>query len=214
MSGLVTNYGWVLSPAPRRADPTSGGRVQVFIDAVPVGSPGGWTSRSDLSTYFPVAQYPGINRALGVFTLDTRTLSNGVHTIAWGVTDNANGTAGVGSRYFTVANGLTSVADPMAASATASSAAASGDSRGRGTDPLIGRRGFDLDAPMRTWRASADGRFVVQAEELDRIELHTGATSAALVSAEGLRSLPAGARFDADGMFTWQPGVAFVGTYD
>ncbi|MEP6593051.1 MAG: fibronectin type III domain-containing protein, partial [Acidobacteriota bacterium] len=105
VAGVINNFGWVLSPGTRRADPTGGGTVQVVIDGVKVGSPAGWTSRSDLSGYFPLAQYKGINTALGVFTFDTRTLTNGVHTIAWAVTDNTGGTAGVGSRYFTVANG-------------------------------------------------------------------------------------------------------------
>ena len=32
----------------------------------------------------------------------TTTLANGVHRIEWGVTDSQGGTAGIGSRYFTV----------------------------------------------------------------------------------------------------------------
>ena len=37
--------------------------------------------------------------------IDSTTLSNGVHTISWGVTDNAGNAEGIGSRYFTVLNG-------------------------------------------------------------------------------------------------------------
>ena len=40
------NFGWVLSRV-RRADPPGGGAVFVYIDGVAVGSPSGWTSRSD-----------------------------------------------------------------------------------------------------------------------------------------------------------------------
>jgi hypothetical protein len=29
-----------------------------------------------------------------------------------------------------------------------------------------------------------------------------------------LRPLPVGSRLDADGTFTWQPGAAFIGSYD
>ena len=39
VSGMVHNFGWVLSPGSRRADPTNGGVVNVFVDGVPVGVP-------------------------------------------------------------------------------------------------------------------------------------------------------------------------------
>ena len=37
--------------------------------------------------------------------LDTTTLSNGLHTINWVVTDSGGKTAGMGSRFFRVQNG-------------------------------------------------------------------------------------------------------------
>jgi len=51
--------------------------------------------------------FPGLNNsngAVGYFMLDTRTLSNGVHTIEWVARDNAGNAQGMGSRYFTVKN--------------------------------------------------------------------------------------------------------------
>ena len=42
--------------------------------------------------------------AIGAFTIDTATLSNGLHTIAWSVTDSAGRTEGIGSRFFNVLN--------------------------------------------------------------------------------------------------------------
>lgn len=211
VSSSVTNFGWVLVPGTRRADPTGGGTVQVVIDGAAVGSPSGWTSRSDLTTYFPAAQYSGISRALGVYSFDSRTLTNGVHTIAWAVTDNRGGTAGIGSRYFTVTNG-----SAMTAAAVASESAVESADRSvaRVATPLVGRRGFDLASSPRTYRADASGVVVVQAEELDRIELYTAATSASLVTANGVQPLPIGAGLGAGGVFTWQPGVAFVGAYN
>ena len=98
VTGSVNNFGWVVSPGNRRADPPSGGIVNVFIDGLPLGSPFGWSARSDLTALFPVGQYPGIVNAQGVFTFDSTALTNGVHTISWGVTDNVVGAAGVGSR--------------------------------------------------------------------------------------------------------------------
>jgi hypothetical protein len=103
--GVVNNFGWVLSPGSRLSDPPGGGTVTVYIDGVPVGSPGGWTSRDDLSALFPVSQYSGVSTALGVFALDTTTIVNGLHTISWAVTDNFGVTSGIGSRFFTVSNG-------------------------------------------------------------------------------------------------------------
>lgn len=106
VSGNVTNFGWVLSRGPRRADPPGGGTVQVVIDGVITGTvPGSWASREDLTNLFPAAQYPGIGTALGVAGFDSTTLTNGVHTLAWLVTDNQGNASGIGSRYFTVSNG-------------------------------------------------------------------------------------------------------------
>mgnify|MGYP003342217433 CR=1 FL=1 len=41
----------------------------------------------------------------GHFTFDTTSLTNGVHTIGWLITDDCNRADGVGSRFFTVSNG-------------------------------------------------------------------------------------------------------------
>jgi hypothetical protein len=208
VSGVVTNYGWVLSPGTRRADPPGGGTVSVIIDGVRVGSPSGWTSRADLSAFFPASSYRGINTALGVFTFDSRTLTNGLHSIAWAVTDTAHGTAGVGSRYFLVANGSSSTAAVAAAPAAQMLVAATA------SPALTGRRGFDLTAPYRAYRPDANGFITIQSEELDRIELQTAATSGSLLTLNGPQPLPVGAGLDADGRFAWQPAAGFVGAYD
>ena len=50
---------------------------------------------------------------------------------------------------------------------------------------------------------------------MDRIELQVGAAEAALVGPNGPLPLPPGASMDAvRGIFTWNPGVAFIGPYD
>ncbi|MDQ3487368.1 MAG: hypothetical protein M3468_06500, partial [Acidobacteriota bacterium] len=43
--------------------------------------------------------------AIGSFDLDTTTLTNGIHTLEWRVTDSAGNVQGIGSRYFYVQNG-------------------------------------------------------------------------------------------------------------
>jgi hypothetical protein len=42
--------------------------------------------------------------AIGSYAFDTSLLSNGLHTIAWSVTDSASRTEGIGSRFFNVLN--------------------------------------------------------------------------------------------------------------
>ena len=59
-------------------------------------------SRADIQTLFP--GYTNSNGAIGYFPIDTTTLSNGVHTIFWIVTDDQNRAEGIGSRYFIVEN--------------------------------------------------------------------------------------------------------------
>ena len=172
VSGNVTNFGWVLARDPRRADPPGGGTVRVVIDGAFLPQvPGGWNSRADLTALFPAAQYPGIGTALGVAAFDSTALANGVHTIAWVVTDNLGAASGIGSRYFTVSNGALFL-DP---SSFRLKAEATRNLEGNSWLPpsggrITGRRGFNIDTPLREL-AVAGGRATVQAEELDRIEI-------------------------------------------
>ena len=213
VSGTVTNFGWVLSRGPRRADPPGGGTVQLVIDgAVTATVPTGWSSRQDLSALFPAADYPGIGTALGVASFDSTTLSNGVHTIAWLVTDNAGGAAGIGSRYFTVSNGSSLTLDV----AQGVSPASVSRPQGLRYATLLGRRGFDPFGAFEAFAPDADGRVVIDIPELGRIELwvEPGAWGYAVVA--GARApLPVGSQLDAStGRFTWNPGAGFVGPYD
>ena len=219
------NFGWVLSRV-RRADPPGGGAVFVYIDGVAVGSPGGWTSRSDLTALFP--GYPGLGTALGVFGFNTLAYNNGVHTIVWVVTDNAGVGAGVGSRYFNVFNSGGALTESVA-----SAMRPAGPDLGRRLEELGGREvttsvgvreGFGLTTPLRQAALGIDGIRRVSTAERDRVEIRlTGnrsASSAAdyagyLVVDGELRELPVGSSFDpSHGAFYWQPGLGFVGNYD
>lgn len=96
------NFGWALTPQPKQIPP-DGSTITVLVDGVAVGHPLYNNFRSDVAGLFPGrANSAG---AVGAFTLDTTTLANGVHTIAWIVTDSANASEGIGSRYFLVHNG-------------------------------------------------------------------------------------------------------------
>lgn len=227
---VYDNFGWVLSPGPARADPPGGGTVRVLIDGVAVGSPGGWTSRSDLSALFPSSLYPGIGNALGVYSFSTAGLSAGLHTIAWSVVDNQGRAAGLGSRYFTVSSAVSPGVEPSAGAPSTAASADAIDALPPGRGAIAGRRGFTLDAPLRTFDPDAGGLVTIDAEEVDRIELdldpRLGDASEASASpaigyagylraGAALAPLPIGASLDAaTGVFAWQPGVGFVGTYD
>jgi uncharacterized repeat protein (TIGR03803 family) len=209
VSGVVTNFGWVLSPGTARADGAGGGTVDVTIDGVRVGSPVGWVSRPDLTATFPVSQYSGVNNALGLFSFDSRTLADGLHTIGWSVTDSMGRSAGVGSRFFTVAN----AAPSLTATALAPSLAVHAS-----TAAFISfRRGFDADPALTVVTRGADGVFHVAAEEVERIEIQLwerGAWIGHQVSAAGAVTLPPGSAVDPEtGVFTWQPGAGFLGSY-
>jgi hypothetical protein len=218
------NFGWVLSRV-RHTSPFYGGTVTVYIDGVAAGVPVGWNSRSDLTALFPT--YPGVNRALGVFSFNTMNYANGVHTIAWIVTDVAGVTSGVGSRYFSIFNTGGSLTEASAANALRPI----GPDLGKRFDDVGGRivsaavsvrEGFGVGNPMRRAGVGIDGTRRVSTTERDRLELRVNPDSSArgdsyagyLVVDGQLRELPNGSSFDpARGAFYWQPGLGYVGDY-
>jgi alpha-tubulin suppressor-like RCC1 family protein len=179
--------------------------------------------------------------AIGAYTIDTTLLANGMHTIAWGVTDSAGRVEGIGSRYFTVLNGA--VADSPAAAAQAMSAApaaiapvaraeapardVSGPARvvrgGRLDARTAGgparrvwlRDGFDMQAGYESLVPAQDGVRRVSVPQLGRVELWLGTVDDAYGIANGTaRDLPVGSSLDArTGQFTWTPGPGHLGTY-
>ena len=178
------------------------------------------------------------NNAVGLFSLDSAALTNGRHAIYWIVTATSGGAAGVGSRYITVSNGNLmldpspvisgviaahpKIDMPLAAMSRLGGPASLGlesDALAASTLAIEGRRGSDLDAPFEKYEP-VDGWVVVQAEELDRIELRLGSGgghefSGYLRTGGGLRPLPIGSVIDPEtGIFTWGAGPGFVGAYD
>ena len=191
------NFGWALTQNPY-AIPTDGSTISVIVDGVAVGHPVYNNYRSDVANLFP--GLANSNGAVGFFYIDTTALANGVHTISWNVFDNAGRGDGIGSRYFTVLNTGT-VAPPAV---TDEPVAAPAD------DSITARVGFrQLEALPR----ASDGRYLVDTEELDRVELRVGASEGHLLVAGELRSLPIGSTLRG-GVFYWQAGPGFLGEYE
>jgi hypothetical protein len=155
--------------------PNDGHTLNVFIDGVMLGHPTYNQKRSDIATLFP--GLCNSNGGVGFFYIDTTKLANGVHTISWAATDSQGHSDGVGSRYFTVQNSGPVAAPEETASESVKTSA------------------------VQTRRAS----YIIEVEELDRIELDLGATSS--------EPLPVGSTLK-DGVFYWQLGPGFLGDYE
>jgi len=144
--------------------------------------------------------------AIGACVFDTTTFANGVHTIAWSVTDSAGRVEAIGSRYFTVLNGSHSPAMTGSQSAVGPL---------RPARVVRARTGFDLASGWDEIPADKTGIRRIRVPELGRLELSLGPVETGHLVANGTgRDLPAGSRLDpATGQFTWMPGPAYLGTY-
>jgi hypothetical protein len=95
------NFGWALTPIGKSI-PIDGSTIWVYIDGLPIGHPVYNNPRMDIETLFP--GYANSGGAVGYYYIDSTQLTNGLHTIAWSVTDNLGAKSGIGSRYFIVQN--------------------------------------------------------------------------------------------------------------
>jgi Tol biopolymer transport system component len=208
---MYVNFGWTLTPKPKTI-PLNGSTIQVLVDGVSVGTADYNHARPDIQALFP--GFNNTNGAVGFKILDTTALSNGLHTISWVVTDDQAATEGIGSRFFAVSNGVGAV---TAAATSASSKVVDVDAAPVDTTPLVGRRGWNLDAPYGSFAVGANGVTVVRSEEVNRVELQLGDGdyTGYLRTHAGLAPLPIGSRLDpTTNTFTWAPAVGFVGRYD
>jgi hypothetical protein len=229
VSGTIPNFGWVLArSAFASPGSTPAGTVTVFVDGVAIGTPGGWTSRSDLTELFP--GYPGVDKALGVFGFDTTAYANGVHTIVWGVTASNGESDGIGSRYFTVVNGsgLTRKRRSTALLPAPAMVNPGPDLGRRAADvasldmstSIVSGHSYGYRPAAQRVEADATGRRVVFGHEIERVVVDASSAGASGYEAYSvvngqLRGLPTGASFDSSrGILYWQPGVGYNGDYD
>jgi len=207
------NVGWALTPQPNSV-PVDGSTIAVYIDGAVEGHPIYNVFRSDIATLFP--GYANTNGAVGYYYLDTTKLTNGVHTIAWTVTDNAGNSDGIGSRYFSIRN--SGASDQGAGEKGRAEARKSG--RAEKDGPGRGSAAFSPCSPVfdsYSRSLTFDEIINVEIKELERVEINLsaeGVFEGYLIVGDQLRELPIGSTLDTDrGVFYWQPGPGFVGEY-
>lgn len=194
-TGTVQNFGWALTPGPSCS--IANPNVQISIDSGTLTPVVYGDARSDVAAAFP--GYTNAAAAGAHYTLDTTAFVDGVHTIGWVVTDSCGRADGIGSRFFTIANGT---AQTTGMSASVSAAAS--------PDPVRRWSLSRMEGPGEAVRAAATGERVIQIAEGERIALQLPGEST--YTANGLLI---GSSFDAAaGKFYWQPAAGFLGKYD
>jgi hypothetical protein len=204
VSGVTyVNFGWALTPQPNLV-PIDGSTLWVVVDGVFLGHPFYNQYRSDIATLFP--SYLNSNGAVGYYLLDKTTLANGMHNIAWAVTDNGGRQDGIGSRYFWVLNQAAQGTRPQNLPTVEK------------PEVVSYRTGYGIDLPVQPIRTGGEGIYeTLELNELDRIEIHlpgAGPWQGGLRVDGELRPLPVGSTLDeANGVFYWQLGPGFLGDY-
>jgi hypothetical protein len=225
-SGYI-NFAWALTPLPYRI-PVDGSTLTVWVDGIPLaGHPSYDHYRSDIAGLFP--GYLNSAGAVGYSILDTTAFSDGVHTLAWSVLDEAGRADGIGSRYFIIENGGSSPNGPANASGGQSGLAPEAVDLQtiprEFASPIRVRTGFDPRTFPEILYPDPDGILRLTLKELDRLELDLreffrsgnlveGVFSGNLLLKDDLRPLPIGSRIDSRrGLFHWLPGPGFTGPY-
>jgi hypothetical protein len=177
------------------------------VDGASLGHPAAYNQfRSDIASLFPGRC--NSNGAVGFFFLNTTTMTNGVHTMSWSVTDNVGHSDGIGSRYFTVFNagGIAAPADPGTAAGVSPSSMPN-------PPAVTVRRGLDLNSKPEVLAANADGAYSVSMEEVGRIEMEIGAVQGYHIINGEAGGLPTGSKLK-DGVFYWGAGPGFLGSHE
>jgi hypothetical protein len=177
------------------------------VNGVDLGHPTYDIYRSDIAALFP--GYANSYGAAADFYFDTTAYTNGVHTIAWTAEDNAGNSDGIGSRYFSIQN-------------SAERKAQSAEQRAPGEDrkpifeipvdypgPVRIIKGYKKNVEPEIMIPNENGIIHINIKELERLEIHFPD------SRPNISFLPIGSTLDVEkGIFYWQPGPGFLGTYE
>jgi hypothetical protein len=196
------NFGWALTPQPYTI-PVDASTIWVFVDGQPLGHPVYNQFRPDIAGLFP--GLANSNGAVGAFILNTTTMTNGLHSIAWSVTDNGGRIEGIGSRLFTVANSSPLTEGPSSFLRKKSAR------RSSAREGIWLRTGYNPESPLQRIEDGA-----IQVEQAERIELHLPGEieRGCLLIGDECRDLPVGSTLDrTEGIFYWGIDPAFLGAY-
>ncbi|MCP4216199.1 MAG: hypothetical protein GY765_16245 [bacterium] len=220
------NQGWLLTPTPNMI-PVDGSTINVYLDGVNLGQPLYNLYRADIAEMFP--GYANSEGAGVRITIDAAGLEEGLHQVYWTATDDAGNTVGIGSRYFMV-NHTGTDENSQAKRSTGAAIPPMEDIPVDAAGEITATKGYGETAAGKT-AAGRDGIFRLGLKEMQRVvlQLHGSqresgapALNSAIVKYRGylmvgeqLRPLPIGSTLDKrHGVFYWQPGHGFIGTYD
>jgi len=222
-SNNFINWGWVLTPQPNNI-PTNGTTIDVYVDGINLGNPIYNIYRADIAELFP--GYANSNGAIGYFTLDTTSFSNGVHTIQWIAKDSAENSDGIGSRYFTVQNVRDSLfkkqnSDFNEMDVNNLELFLLSDNNDRiinELSPIKIWKGATSDINSELITSSGSGIFTIKIKELERLVIEFPKTTSLIKGflkiGDNLHPLPIGSTLNKKTKkFFWQPGPGFTGGY-
>jgi hypothetical protein len=212
--------GWVLAQ-PGRSIATDGSTIRLYIDGVqqPQAASYGY-ARPDVASFFPFPTYANANGPAAQFVVDSTQFANGMHTMAWVAVDDHGVAQGLGSRYFTIDNGVGSqVAEP---SSTASRSAAAVRALPSSGAFVWNRRGFDDRPWALEWSGARTAEIQHQPGERLQVSLDTwwwssgcGPYEGYLLTGDLASPLPTGASLDGEtGVFSWMPPAEFGGSFE
>ncbi|UCH97333.1 MAG: BACON domain-containing protein, partial [Candidatus Aminicenantes bacterium] len=218
------NWGWALTPMPNKI-PINGATINVYIDGVNLGHPVYNIYRKDIADLFP--GYENSKGAMGYFYLDTTKYANGVHTIAWSVRDNAGNIDGIGSRYFSIWNTDTTGSEAQSTKPGAPPVWFRQDNSLPAPEPIGIRTFYNEKGKPQPGYPDDNGVITIKIKELEQVEIHLEEVSGRTmhdqwrrtwtgfqVMGHRLGALPIGSTLDPQkGIFYWQPGPGFIGTY-
>ena len=210
----VVSFGWALTPQPNTI-PIDGSTITVWVDGLPVGNPVYNQYRKDIAASFP--GYNNRDGAGGYFSLDTSSLTYGVHTMAWLVEDNAGNSDPISYQYFPIEN----IETPVMTDSTGMTFTSLEQLENIETlhmEPVFFKKGYSPTGETGVLFLNEKGIGTVTINELEPIELELGENIAAatgyLVTGNRLRDLPIGSTLDPkSGRFSWLPGPGYFGKY-
>jgi hypothetical protein len=211
------NFGWALTPTPNII-PINGSTITVWVDGEPLGHPFYGNYRADIASLFPGLM--NSNLSAGVFTLNTTQYVNGVHTIAWGVTDSGGNAEGLGSRFFNILNtgGTQGLNGILANESAGSQSYDASMKRPVNSQRLSVRKGIETASNREILTPDNFGTILVEIKETERFEIDLGnalGLKGGLVVGGEFKPLPIGSRLNSNkGTFSWMPAAGFLGEYD